>query len=686
MRSSLFARGDAAWLRLEGRGQVWIEEPLLQRLRVVVEDGLLECRLTREWEVVDECQARGRLGEIAVERRFLSGEGFLEERIRLRNEGPRPVRIDSAIFGVQRKVINDIGMIEPAHAQDRLVPIPFRRCPWDERLQDRTVADLAREPGRETRRGEWGRFAYLPHWQHRAEGWAWERDGRCLAVLTGNDTAMQYGALAPLPDADGMWVGIGAGLPGCGEPGECAVLEPGEELDCGRVRYVCLEGGFMEAMLAYRGWLDERGRRFPSDYNPPLQWNELYDNPEWTMTTGAPVEGGRSSRETRAQVYTRAAMEEEAAKAHAHGCEALYLDPGWDTSFGSFIWAEDRLGPMRQFVDEMRERYGLAVSLHCPVAPWMSQTAASSAAAGFPETARRLDADGSPIDSSLICLSSRQYLDEAERRLLKLCEDGAAFLMLDGTTWTGTCHNPDHGHPVPVTYADHIDANFELARRIKARHPHVLIEMHDPISGGSRRRWTPVYHGYDPERYYDENWGFELMWDPFEDLSSGRARALYYYALSCNVPAYLHIDLRDDNEHATSFWWYASTCRHLGVGGTHENPNVVNVHRHAARRYRELERFFKVGEFYGMGEEIHVHVLPDEDALVVNLFNLSDEPRRLEARRPLAGLGIDPTAWFTRRPNGVSMSADTGELVVACSLPPWGNRVCELRAVADRGR
>ena len=684
MQSSLFARDDAVWLRLEQGGRVWVDAPLLQRLRIVVDDGVLNCITTRQWQVVDESQVHGRLGDINVERRFVLGEGFLEEHIRLRNDGSQTVRIESAIIGVQRRATDDKGDVQSPHAQDRFVAIPFRRAPWENRLREWTVADLIREPGRQPRTNHEHRIGYLPYWQHQAEGWAWEHDGSCLAVLTGNDTAMQYGALAPLLDDDGLWMGLGAAVPGCGQHGEHTVIEPGEELDYGMVRYVCLEEeGFVEAMLAYRSWLDERGHRFPADYNPPLQWNELYDNLEWKVTTGVTPEGGWLGRDTRRQLYTLASMEEEAAKARAHGCEAIYLDPGWDTSFGSFIWDEVRLGSMSDFVQKMREQYDLAVCLHAPVAPWMSLASAPSAAE-FPAAARRVDAKGRPIDHAPICLSSHQYLDEAQRRLLKLCEDGAAFIMLDGTFWMGPCHNAEHGHPVPTTYADHIAANFRIAQRIKKDYPQVLIELHDPITGGARPRWVPVYYGYDPQYCYDENWGFELMWDPFDDLRSGRARSLYYYALSCNVPVYLHIDLHHDNEHATVFWWYASTCRHLGIGGTHENPNIANLYRHVAKRYRELERFFKVGQFYGMSEEIHVHVLPDENSLVVNVFNLSDGPRRIEGRCLMAGLGIDPSAWFTCHPDGVSMNPDTGELVVSCWLPPWGNRLCELRAVTDK--
>ena len=87
-------------------------------------------------------------------------------------------------------------------------------------------------------------------------------------------------------------------------------------------------------------------------------------------------------------------------------------------------------------------------------------------------------------------------------------------------------------------------------------------------------------------------------------------------------------------------WWYASTCRHLGIGGTHQQPAVVAAQKAAMRTYHDLERFFKRGEFYGINEEVHLHVLPEENAFVVNLFNLSDQKRTISGSMELDRLGL----------------------------------------------
>ena len=52
------------------------------------------------------------------------------------------------------------------------------------------------------------------------------------------------------------------------------------------------------------------------------------------------------------------------------GCEALYMDPGWDTSFASKIWDEARLGPYKTFTEMLQRDYGLKSSLHTPLSGW----------------------------------------------------------------------------------------------------------------------------------------------------------------------------------------------------------------------------------------------------------------------------------------------------------------------------
>lgn len=523
----------------------------------------------------------------------------------------------------------------------------------------------------------------LPSRHRYSEGWAWTHANHTLGIFKFNQEAIEFSVISTLVRDGGVALRFGGAAMIGGDPSSLTHMEPGEEVALGLTRYQTVRGDTTQANYAFRALLDENGCRFPDDYNPPVHWNELYDNPEWNLVTPGKPE---SPRMTRPLTYTRELIELEAAKARDYSCESLYLDPGWDTDFGTFIWGEEWLGPRDKFIRDTKDRYGLGVSLHCPLATWMSFD--GRGVASWPEASFRMDEAGNILKNPVwsgggvkgsVCLGSQQYLDEAERRLLEHCADGVVFLMFDGNWYNGGCWDPAHGHPVPYTLEAHCRANLELAQRIHAKYPEVLIEMHDMITGGSINRYTPVYYKYGLPGSYDDNWGFELMWSCMDDIRSGRALALYYYNLGCNVPVYLHVDLRDDNEHCLVLWWNASTCRHLGIGGTHEDPQIAEAQRLAMQRYRSLERFYKRGDFYGISEEIHLHVLPDEGAFVVNLFNLSDEPRRITGDISTDQLGLDPDQWYVA---SKGCGFRTRRFYVDRLLEPLSAQVAEVRVVA----
>lgn len=542
---------------------------------------------------------------------------------------------------------------------------------------DLSMADLLRLSGREPRATEtslsWPFWGMVPSRGWGSEGWAWERDARALAILKYNQDGMEKSVISPMPDEHGVALLFGGACMFAGDPSALRGIAPGDSITLGVTRYQTVANDRCEAWYALRQLLDEHGSRFPKDFDPPVHWNELYDNPEWNLSSP----GEAPKVPTRQMTYTRELLEQEAAKAVEYGCQSLYLDPGWDTAFGTLLWGGKWLGPRREFIDLIRKEYGLGLSLHCPLATWMSLDGRGTST--WPQEARQMQADGTVIDGA-VCQGSLQYLDEAEKRLLAQCGDGVGFLMFDGNWWNGGCWNPAHGHPVPYTMEDHVRAQLDLARRIHKRHPRVLTEMHDMVSGGVVQRHAPVYYGHGLPGSYDENWGFELMWQPMEDIRSGRARSLYWYNLACNVPLYLHIDLRDDNEHCLVLWWYASTCRHLGIGGTHADPRVVEAQKRAMKRYRRLDRFYKRGCFFGIHERAHVHALAEENAFVVNLFNLSAEERVVEGSIPVRRMGLNADLWYVT-PKGGRFDGQDGTFAVGRRMAPWSAEVVEVRSI-----
>ena len=209
--------------------------------------------------------------------------------------------------------------------------------------------------------------------------------------------------------------------------------------------------------------------------------------------------------------------------------------------------------------------------------------------------------------------------------------------------------------------------------------------MHDQMLGGTYLRYVPTYYGQgiggraeaDQAAGFDSVWAFELMWDPMTDLVGGHSIALYYYNLAYSLPLYLHIDLRKDNAQCLMFWWNASTCRHLGIGGTHADPSVRKAQKEAMATYRRLETFFKTGTFYGLDEMVHVHVLPAEQAAVINCFNLDDHEviRHIEVHPAKMELGAEAPYRFS----GATAESAGDRYILEVTVPGYGHFLIEVR-------
>jgi hypothetical protein len=514
-----------------------------------------------------------------------------------------------------------------------------------------------------------------------SEGWAWTDGQHGFLISKYSPKGLEWSLLdrvAREADQVGLrWGGYGIYR---GNPEHGAWLLPGESHRFGVTRLTAYQGGALEGSYTFRDEMAERGHGCPKGFDPPVHWNELYDNKLWTLPNG-----GQDDPENRRKYYSLADMQAEAAKARAIGAEALYLDPGWDTNFASKIWDESRLGSYKSFTEMLRRDYGLKSSLHTPLSGWCNPTS-------YPPEMYRLDRFGRRLawnnnhGASPLCGASRQYLKETARRLKLLARDGAAYFLFDGTGYHGECWDPQHGHRVPAASEEHAQALSRLARMVHAEYPHVLIEMHDPLAGGTTIRSTPIYcgHGRAPEgeEYpealgFDSVWAFELMWRPMDDLLSGRAIALYYYSLAYGLPLYIHVDLRTDNANALMFWWNASTCRHLGIGGTPPDPAVQKAHQQAMATYRRLAPFFKAGTFYGVDETVHVHIHPSEQAAVINCFNLEDRPLQREVEFSPHKFGLDAKRPYTV--TGVPARESTKGYTLTLDIPALGHRLAEVR-------
>jgi hypothetical protein len=204
----------------------------------------------------------------------------------------------------------------------------------------------------------------------------------------------------------------------------------------------------------------------------------------------------------------------------------------------------------------------------------------------------------------------------------------------------------------------------------------VLIEQHDPMTGPGMPRYTPTYFMHAKPGAFDEIWGFEYMINAMDDVVvSRRAGSMYYYNLAYDIPIYLHIDLRSDNNQAVGFWWFASTCRHLGFGGKHKDPAVWEALKKAMQTYMPLKRFYTQGIFYGLDETVHCHTLPDLGESVLNIFNLDDKPAKKQLKFRLAEIGLPSEPV---KIEGTSFQQNGDDITLEVDVPAKGHQLLKV--------
>ena len=272
-------------------------------------------------------------------------DGFLEQ-IRVVNTGSEPLEIEDYRFGLRRP--HDAG------GELRAVAVPFRRQA-DGRLRDWSLEEIGAGKGSNS---DWQNDAAAARptvvdstrGRLRSEGWILT-DGRSgLLVAKYNQEDIEFSMLdwegGPTPSL--VLGGSGAGL--YSEPESMRLLAPGQAASLGSTYYLFVEGGWPAGYERFRGLLNGLGHGLASSYDPPVNWNELFDV-GWYHSDAAAL----------AKHYTRQALLGEAEKAAAIGAKLLYLDPGWEVCEGTSLWGEDRLGTVSSLVQELQNHYGLGL-------------------------------------------------------------------------------------------------------------------------------------------------------------------------------------------------------------------------------------------------------------------------------------------------------------------------------------
>jgi hypothetical protein len=572
--------------------------------------------------------------ELAIkhEIKLKQGDKWLNEYISLTNIGNKNINLVLINFGFVKALFKQYqGWVD--HLDEyQLISVPsrrFHRYAIDRKKVYFSANDILYDPSisRETE---------MPGFY--AEGWLWGTSKGGLLVCKYNPSQIEFSRFSrfstQLPSRGAVNVSIifgGASL--CdGNPELATTLEPNQSYSFGVSKYAVYKGDYKEGYYLYRSHLEENGHRFKKDYNPPVHWNELY-NLGWAADKFSLFVENEEFK-----LYTLEQLYDEATLAKDIGAECLYLDPGWDTFLGSEIWNKERFGSLKDFSRIIHEKYGLKLALHL----MMNFGSENEVDAFYLISQKGVRVVADPyLDLYCVC-ANEHWVKEKSHRLLELAKEGVDFFMFDFTDFSIFmaddlgCFNKDHGHEVPMRRQTHAQNIFRVIQNVKQNHPEILIEAHD------RGVKHQLYFQHNLPYSFDENWGFECMWNPMVDLLSHRALQLYEYNLAYSIPLYLHINENSDNENMLQFWWYASVARHLGIGGLKDRNNTKYIAlKNAMNLYKNIKPILTRGTFFGIDPTIHLHLAEDRKTGVIIAFNLTSRDKKLKIEIDIARYGLD---------------------------------------------
>ena len=170
------------------------------------------------------------------------------------------------------------------------------------------------------------------------------------------------------------------------------------------------------------------------------------------------------------------------------------------------------------------------------------------------------------------------------------------------------------------------------------------------------------------------------MWDPYLDLLSGKASPVRVQP-GLEIPLYLHINIGHDSSTMLAFWWYASCCRHLGIGGLDEKdeqwPRLVE----AMQIYRRLQPWFAWGQFI-WPRPPHPPARPrgPDRSAVLTAYNLGSEEGKRSVTVDLSVLGLNAAPEVASSPPTAlaAQSTDKGTLVLDLQIAPLSPLIVEI--------
>lgn len=493
-----------------------------------------------------------------------------------------------------------------------------------------------------------------------AEGWILENGLRGLLVFR-EPSETEHTCFVPASqvEIDGLCcLQIGSiGPDGSGHQNRNYLLEkpqPAGEHSLPVTRYLFFEGAWEDGVRLYRCSLEESlQHRLCSAPGLSVTYNTFHDfGPE----------------------YNREKILSALPRLADLGIGLLHLDPGWETSWGTMLWDDEKMGAPEDLVSEAQKHnlvLGVWTSLHTrEPGVWADLHALGPDGTGY------IAEQFGDMKLHSVCPCS-QWAEVAESRLSRLVKAGFRFINSDFHDWPWhgqSCHHTGHQHsgvPDRLAWAKSVNDMFSNLHKYS---PDLVVEMHDHVESGEYR--TPVWYLYAQPNSYDEKWAYEFMWTTYQDLLDRKLFALYHLRKAQPVPLYLHINMMTDNDNALAFWYVASCITHIGVGGALQLPeHKYQAYKRAIATYNKYLPEFTRGRFIGIDELTHLHLNPDGRSGVLVCFNLSEKA----VRRTVF---IDETDWallpFVEASSDIPCRLEAGRMVLSVSIEPLNVSIIRL--------
>ncbi len=592
---------------------------------------------------------------INIRHRFYIPEDgdFCEEQIILQNLDEAELVMKGYRFGFRKKLACPVQYGGPGIDIEkyRLIALPFRLQP-DGKKHDYTLNEIFNgwyecsefyNPMRT-------RQEVVDCGRGRSEGWAWTDGENGLLILKYNPNAVEYSMIETETDLN-----FGGASPSLyDEPFEARRLKNGQPISFGMSHYHFYEGRWRRGSYIFREFLSGLGHGLPDSYSTGLFWYARL--------------GCESAGDGKCSID---ALESEASRAAELGCQEIYLDSSWESCIGSDLWDTERIGDVAALISHFREEYGLSVGLkssgrcYCDAYPGLYRRN-SHGDIGYHSPYQ-------PVPFYEPCFSGLDYQQEKIRRLTRIVEAGTSFIAFDAYDWRGRCFDDEHGHSVPTSPSIHSASVVDIIRKLREKFPNLTIAASDMIWPWGVR-YLPIYQLHD-EKGFCEIMAFGFGYESYEALISGKALSLFYYNLGYSIPLFGWVDMDTDNDNCLAFWCYASTIRHFGIGGRATNPEKLNVYRKAIAQYIELKELYTLGEFYGLDELTHIHVLPEKGLGVVNIYNLTDMPITREIEIRPSDLGL----FGELEVEGAVYTHIGGTLMLELDIPPQCPVIVKLK-------